>query len=264
MPRALLYHDVVQDDFDESGFRGGGAAQYKLRADEFQEHLNALADKRVRSSVLSHLHDGRMQNDRDSFLLTFDDGGVSAISIAESLERLGWRGHFLVTVDYIGTSGFLTGAQIRELDRRGHVIGSHSCSHPTRMSACTRPQLYTEWSRSREVLSDILGKPVVAASIPGGYYSRAVADAASEAGLEHLFTSEPTPRTWKVGRCYVYGRYTVYRGMPPSAAAALASGSPLPMLQQAATWKLKKVLKTLGGKAYLELREFLLNRKLQR
>ena len=38
----------------------------------------------------------------------------------------------------------------------------------------------------------LLGHQVVAASLPGGYYSPRVADTAREAGLQVLFTSEPT------------------------------------------------------------------------
>ena len=67
------------------------------------------------------------------FLITVDDGGVSYYTVvADRLERLGWRGHCFVTTDMIGQRGFLTRRQIRELDGRGHIIGSHSASHPTR------------------------------------------------------------------------------------------------------------------------------------
>ena len=50
------------------------------------------------------------------------------------LERYGWPGYFFVATDWIGRPGFLNAAQFRELDSRGHVIGSHSCSYPERMA----------------------------------------------------------------------------------------------------------------------------------
>ena len=69
---------------------------------------------------------------------TFDDGGVSYYTVvADRLEAQGWRGHCFVSTDFIGQRGFLTAAQIRELDARGHVIGSHSASHPARFSTLT-------------------------------------------------------------------------------------------------------------------------------
>ena len=43
MPRVLTYHDVVEADFDTSGFPGGGPAHYKLPRDEFTRHLGAIA-----------------------------------------------------------------------------------------------------------------------------------------------------------------------------------------------------------------------------
>ena len=75
--------------------------------------------------------------DPSSWLITFDDGGVSALqTTADLLEKYGWRGVFFVTTDRIGTPTFLNADHVRELHRRGHVIGSHSCSHPERMSCC--------------------------------------------------------------------------------------------------------------------------------
>ena len=178
MYRILLYHDVVDGDDNASGFPGAGAAQYKLDLRDFISHLDALAETKVPLAMLSSVTEDTAAKypDGDGFLLTFDDGGVSAAtSIADSLERLHWRAHFFVTTDYIGVAGFMTASQIRELDRCRHVIGSHSCSHPSRMSACTSSQLLGEWSRSIATLSDILGKAVTVASVPGGYYSPRVA-----------------------------------------------------------------------------------------
>jgi peptidoglycan/xylan/chitin deacetylase (PgdA/CDA1 family) len=196
-------------------------------------------------------------------MITFDDGGISAATIiAGALERHGWRGHFFITVDQIGQPGFVDKDQIRELARRGHGIGSHSCSHPTRMAACSWPQLLYEWQRSREVLSEILGEPVRSASVPGGYYSRAVAQAAAEAGLTYLFNSEPTTAVSQVESCQVIGRYTIYRGMTAAQAAALAAGSRAALFKQSALWKLKKVVKAIGGSQYLVVRQFLLERML--
>ena len=56
-----------------------------------------------------------------------------------------------------------------------------------------------EWSESRQRLEDMLGHAVTVGSVPGGYFSRAVAEAAAEAGLQVLFTSEPTTRIRRRG-----------------------------------------------------------------
>jgi peptidoglycan/xylan/chitin deacetylase (PgdA/CDA1 family) len=117
------------------------------------------------------------------------------------LERRGWRGHFFITTDRIGMRGFLTEAQLRELHRRGHIIGSHSSSHPARMATLTRTDLDREWRQSIDRLSRVLGDAVKVASVPGGYYSREVGESAAAAGIEALFTSEPTAQVEMLNGC---------------------------------------------------------------
>ena len=261
MPITLLYHDVTPLNADDSsGFAGPEAARYKLTPAEFVRHLNAVASQVSRSPIAATCADELRRAASCSWLMTFDDGGVSALTdIAEQLERRGWRGWFFIATDFIDTPSFCTRAQLRELHERGHVIGSHSCSHPERISHCSREQLLDEWQRSRAVLSEIIGHPVTTASVPGGFYSREVARAAAASGIEVLFNSEPTTGLFDVDGCLIVGRYNVYRGMPASDAASLVS-SPFRRWRQSAFWNAKKVAKTIAGPAYKALRQGLLRR----
>jgi len=241
-----MYHDVVDNgNYSGSGFPGPGADRYKLDRPEFERHLRA-----IREAIGSQ-----------PVLLTFDDGGVSAHQrIAGMLEEFGWRGHFFVTTDWIGQPGFLSAAQIQELDRRGHVVGSHSASHPVRMSQIPWDQMVREWGDSREQLAKIVGHPIEFASVPGGYYSRKVAQAAAQAGIRTLFTSEPTARVQIVDGCQVLGRYVVQRGMGPEWSAGFAAGHALPRFRQALLWKTKQAAKVLSGGLYLRAREAILKK----
>ena len=240
MPIALLYHDVVERGREgDSGFSGPGANRYKLTTEQFAAHLGAIA-----------------RACRDAPLLTFDDGGASALgTTTDLLEAHGWRGWFFLSTDWLGRPGFLHAEQVRELRRRGHHVGSHSCSHPERLSACPGPVILDEWRRSRAVLEDLLGEAVTTASVPGGFYSRAVALAAAEAGLTTLFTSEPTSRAWTVAGCRVLGRYALRRDDAADTAAALSVGRWWPCRRQALSWQVKKAAKAIGGRLYLCLRE---------
>ena len=253
---AIMYHDVVENgDFESSGFPGEGAHVYKLRREDFARHLDAIAAAGPAVGTIRDLKPSPV-------LLTFDDGGVSFHHpIADLLEQRGWRGHFFITTDRIGTAGFLSEAELRDLHRRGHVIGSHSRTHPTRMAALSRAELDGEWSESIARLSTLLGEPVKTASVPGGYYSRQVAEAAAATGIGVLFTSEPTSRSAVVDGCVVLGRYVVQRGMEPRWSGGFAAGSPAQCWRQAALWKAKRVAKTLGGGGYLKLRQAILERK---
>jgi peptidoglycan/xylan/chitin deacetylase (PgdA/CDA1 family) len=254
---ALEYHDVVDPgNPDMSGFPGNDAATYKLDRPTFVAHLEA-----IRRRELPHptsVFKVPKQPQTACPLLTFDDGGSSAGAIADLLDTLGWIGHFFITTGRIGTGGFVTKSQIQDLWHRGHVVGSHSESHPTRMAACTTDQLSREWTRSIDTLSSLLGAPVQIASVPGGYYDRRVATTAAAAGIEVLFTSEPTTRRHIVGNCCVLGRYTMRHDSTALTAAAIAGGRLGPRLSQAITWNAKKAAKVVAGKHYLRLRSWLL------
>jgi len=258
---AIMYHDVVENgDFESSGFPGEGAHVYKLRREDFECHLDAIRDA-VPSGAVSTIAARRQWSSTPPVFLTFDDGGATALHpTADLLERRGWRGHFFVTTGRIGTPGFLSADAVRDLRRRGHIVGSHSASHPTRMSALSRAGLDREWRESIACLSEIAGEPLKVASVPGGYYSREVARSAAAAGIEVLFTSEPTAATAQVDGCLVLGRYVVQRAMGPEWSAGLAAGLRGPRWRQTALWKAKRVAKTLGGGAYLTLRRAILER----
>jgi len=257
---ALEYHDVVRaGEFSSSGFSDPGADSYKLTTATFDAHLAAVAATGTRAGLpageaLSPTADGA-NGHAARVLLTFDDGGRSALTeIAPRLEALGWRGHFFMTTARIGSAGFLAADELRELHARGHVIGSHSHSHPVRMSACSPDALRREWGESVALLSEILGGPVRTASVPGGYFSRMVAETAAQAGVQLLFTSEPTSRPLRVGSCTVLGRYTLRRDDPGSLAADLVAASNRARVRQWSIWNAKKVLKALGGASYLRVR----------
>jgi len=254
-PITLEYHDIIDgDDFGVSGFPGLSSASYKLAASDFVAHLRLVAS--AGNVVTPHLAFGNAPPlPGQPILLTFDDGGVSAItSAAPALEAAGCRGVFLITSDYIGTATFLSAQHIRELHARGHVVGSHSCSHPLRMAACTREQLSREWRDSVAVLSDLLGTQIDTASVPGGYFSRAVAETAAEAGIRFLFTSEPTTRVMLVDGCRVLGRYTLRRWHAAPVAAGLVAASSAARSAQWLRWNTLKVAKRLGGDVYLRWR----------
>ena len=244
---SLMYHDVVaQGRWDESGFPGAAAAHYKLEEGEFARHLDALMTSGLSFGVVD---DTSMQS-RPTCLLTFDDGGASAARVGAALTARSMRGHFFITTSRTGTRGFVSAEDLRALRRDGHVIGSHSHTHPAEISRLRSQPLLDEWRRSVECLGDVLGAPVDVASIPGGFYSDAVARAAEAAGIRFLFTSEPTARIGMLNACRVFGRYTLWRGMDAQRALALARGEGTARARQWLTWNLKKPLKRWAGPAY--------------
>ncbi len=253
----LMYHDVIVDDGDESGFSGADARVYKLKRENFERHLAALARSFPAGPVVCRPGDAPLTY--TPFMLTFDDGGASMMTIADGLDRLGWRAHFFITTDRLGQPGFLSAGETRELHARGHIVGSHSVSHPLMISALRKGEIDREWMGSLAALEDTLGAPVDTASVPGGYLSRTVVQAAAGAGVRRLWTSEPTRRLRMFGGMQIIGRYMIRHSTSPAQAVALAGpGSPAQVRSWLA-WSTRKPIKGLLGPLYPYLRSQILS-----
>lgn len=254
----LAYHDVVErGNPDESGFTGPDANRYKLSWEDFRAHLDAIGGAAaVPPGTAIDVLAGRIG--RLGWSLTFDDGGASSLAIGTELAERGWRGQFFVTTGRIGAPGFLDETGITQLRDMGHVVGSHSHSHPQRMAACTPATLLHEWSASSRRLAEILGEPPAVAAVPGGWHSREVAAAAASAGVRALYTSRPTMRVDAVDGCLVLGRFALLTGAAPSVPAALVAGGRATRLRMSAKWWTLHPVKRLGGERYLGLRRRLL------
>jgi hypothetical protein len=255
----FCYHDVDDAQGAYPALRHPSSL-YCLSMDRFRGHLDAIQSNCGQPHDVRVFSGATSWTDRPPVLLTFDDGGRGAIDrVAPELESRGWRGFFFVTTDWIGLDGYLTAAEIRELQGRGHVIGSHSCSHPERMATLKAEEIGREWRDSCAKLADLTGQAVRTASVPGGFSSRRVAACAAGAGIEALFTSDPRTAVAAVDDCLVFGRFAMQRNTPAETAGQLAAGSLRPRISQAASWELKRAAKAVAGPYYLSVRRFLLS-----
>jgi peptidoglycan/xylan/chitin deacetylase (PgdA/CDA1 family) len=239
----VMLHDVLPDGrpLAESGFTGPGPDRYKIRRPLFE----AMAREAARSGTV----------------LTFDDGGRSALDVvAPVLAEHGLCGEFFIATARLGTPGFLDRAGVAELAAAGHVIGSHSHTHPEVMPTLSDEQIRDEWRTSIAILQDIIGGPVVRASVPNGFTDRSVEAAAREAGIDTLYISTPTRRRRDHEGMAVVGRFAVLAVDSPRSAVALASGAFLPRLQQQARWKALALPKQLLGDRYPEVRSRILRK----
>jgi len=197
------YHDVT-DDPTESGFQRNGALPYKLSPELFRRHLECIAGATPDPQLIDRIDLARPGR---HVLLTFDDGGKSACRISEELCRRGWKAHFFITTGLIGRRTFLDAGEIKRLRSDGHLIGSHSHSHPSIFRELDTSRMLVEWRQSCDILSQLLGEPCVTGSVPGGEISPAVLRSADAAQLRYLFTSEPWLFPRVVGGCRVLGRF---------------------------------------------------------
>jgi peptidoglycan/xylan/chitin deacetylase (PgdA/CDA1 family) len=215
---AFGYHDVT-DVPTESGFQRNGAVPFKLGTRQFHEHLDRIADGALPPELVTQVD--LAGSDRHLFL-TFDDGGKSALRVGEELCRRGWRGHFFISTSLIGRRAFLDPGEIKELRSCGHVVGSHSHTHPDIYRELDWERMVVEWRQSSDVLAQLLGEACLTGAVPGGEISRTVLQSAATAGLRYLFTSEPWLRPRIIRGCWVLGRFCAKASTPAEEIAQLA------------------------------------------
>jgi len=216
---AFGYHEVT-DEPSTSGFQRPGAVPYKLTRRAFADHLDQMAASDRRPARVTDVD--LSQPDGRFLMLTFDDGGTSAVYAGDELCRRGWTGHFLVVSSLIGRRGFVAPTDIRHLASCGHVVGTHSHTHPDIFRALAPERMLEEWRTSADMISAIVGAPCTTASVPGGDISPQVLASAARAGVRYLFTSEPWLSPQVTDGCWVLGRFSPKVGTSPARIAELS------------------------------------------
>lgn len=234
------YHDVT-DDVGQSGFQRKGAVPYKLGPRQFREHLDRIAQAQHSPGLVTDLD---LAGPGRHVLLTFDDGGKSALAAGDELSRRGWKGHFFITTGFIGHRTFLDASEIRQLRKAGHLVGSHSHTHPNIYRDLDPERMLVEWHQSSDILSQILGEPCLAGAVPGGDSSRTVLRSAGQSGLRYLFTSDPCLTPQVTAGCWILGRFCAKTSTTPEEIAQLA---------QFHRWVPKLLVRQLKGLARLSM-----------
>lgn len=229
----LMYHDVYKALVCESGFQTDGANHYKITEAAFEEQIKQISGLPV--------------------TLTFDDGGISFYTIiAPILEKYHLIGHFYIATNHIGTNGFMDENQIKDLHKRGHVIGSHSCSHPSDFRAVPFDARKKEWEDSVRRLSEIIGEQVKEVSIPNGFLQKDDIKIFEELGITTIYTSK-LGENRKNGPMMIKGRIGVDKTMSSERVMSILTGGLSYIIMWAKQWLLS-LLKILLGNNYIKIK----------
>lgn len=238
----LMYHDVYSKHVEESGFNTPGAIHYKISEDTFIKHIKAISNYCTHNGI-----------NKDDIVFTFDDGGISFYTIiAPILEKYGWRGYFFISTKYIGTEGFLNVEQIKELSRRGHIIGSHSHHHRI-LTEFPNNEVENELNTSAKILSDILGKSIDTISIPNGEYCKEILNIAYKNGLQTIYTSNPTTLIKRIENIKLVGRYAIIYNTKAEDVIRILSSS-VHRFRMKFKYQILQVVKQLLGTYYSKIK----------
>lgn len=250
---SLCYHDVYEHSLDDVP-AGVDERHYAISLDTLRTHV-VLAKNR-RAAPLPNRGDGASP---PAILFTFDDGWASSAElVAPALEAMGCRGVFFVTSGMIGCKGFIRREQVRNLHAAGHMIASHSHTHPDGLDRSSAETIRREWGTSIAILSELTGSAVTWASVPGGAYSRRVATAAQECGIQRLFTSIPAVVPQTVAGLRTYGRFSVTALTESSDILSWLDIAPLDLFKLRLAWTLRRAASRIGGSAWTYVRKLAL------
>ncbi len=157
--RILTYHRVTEDPADPFAVSPGVFAQQ-------MQKVSATAAAASLDEALEELGGG--DDCRPRIVLTFDDGTRDFLTdVLPILSRLGIPATLYVSPGRVGAEGFLEWEELREISATGIGIGSHGLDHES-LGTLDREGVWQQVSRSRGVLEDRLGRPVITLAYPYG------------------------------------------------------------------------------------------------
>ncbi len=121
-------------------------------------------------------------------VLTFDDGYADFYTAALPILRShDFTATAYVVSGFIGRGGYMTQDQVREVDRSGIEIGSHSVHHAD-LARSSIASVRAEVGDSKRYLEELVGHPVHSFCYPSGKYTGTVAYVVAAAGYHDSTT----------------------------------------------------------------------------
>ena len=184
----LMYHQILPPETSA----GRQPTPYEISPAAFVEQLELLEREGFEAVSLADLvrPNGAPSTSAREVAITFDDGYVDNYEVAfPALCRLKLTATFFVIVNQIGGPGFMTWDHLREMQRAGMTIGSHTLSHLP-LATLTRDDIEIEVQHSRQLLIEGLQTRIDFISFPHGSYDERVLQAVSASGYAGCCTSD--------------------------------------------------------------------------
>jgi peptidoglycan/xylan/chitin deacetylase (PgdA/CDA1 family) len=186
----LMYHEVSAVNGRDEKIRGTSPA-YSLPFELFRKQMKCILERGYRTIALDELINFKNPDCKKSIVITFDDGLKNNYSHAfPVLQEMNATATVFVITGFMGSSGYLTWGQLKEMDRGGITVQSHTVSHRP-LLGLSRQELKTELEASKKTIEDRLGKRVEFLSLPHGRFNQNIVELAGALGYRAVCTSEP-------------------------------------------------------------------------
>lgn len=114
---------------------------------------------------------------------SWDDGSSYDVRLAEILKKyVALKAVFYIIVGKVGEDGYLSWEQVKDLEKKGFEIGSHTMSHPHDLKTLYDEDLHYEVQNSKDILEAVLGHPVSKFCYPRGRFDERVQAKVIDAG----------------------------------------------------------------------------------
>ena len=185
------------------------ATEMLITTGKFRRQMQAIKDLGLEVISLEEFiawKNGKKNISDRSVLITIDDGWKSIYTEAfPILKKMGFPFTIFLYTNYVnGGSDALTTAMIKEMQKHGCSIGSHSVSHPypaavkaerAKGEASFRSYLRKEMGQSRKKLQQQFTGDISCYAYPGGFLTGEMLPIAAELGYQCLFTVMPGKTT---------------------------------------------------------------------
>lgn len=202
----LMYHSI---DYEKGN-------ELRIPKDKFREQMKYLKDNGYTplslDELYSHMVNGTAVPDK-TIVITLDDGYSDNYTNAYPvLREFGFKATvFIITNTVEGGGSYLNAEQIKEMDKNGIDMESHTVSHP-RLNELSYDKQMSEMKESKEYLEKLLNKDINYIAYPYGNFNENTLKAVEEIGYKMAVSTKSglaakSDGIYKLHRIYISNNY---------------------------------------------------------
>ena len=179
----LMYHYIR--DYTDPNDPGG--ISLSVSTEKFASQLNYLKSRGYHTITFTDVKKNQIPS--KPIILTFDDGYVDFYQNAfPELKSHNMVAVTFIITDFNGGDKYMNDTELREIDKYGIEIGSHTVSHPN-LTTASPFHATRQIVDSKLVLENKIGHPIISFCYPSGKYNPAIVQIVEGAGYEYATTT---------------------------------------------------------------------------